>query len=185
VQCTPPAVRLTRSKAMGDDALRSPLHTGETRNIRKEKKIHEKKPSPPPKKVAPKKKKKGVVEVDDEGFPLYDESLFESPPKKVLRKRKNQKKKKKGAAEVDDDGFELYDSTLFASSLVLPEGLDSEEDWCLGPAFEINYGKKVSPFRDEWQRQLPDPAKSLELRSAIFQHRDEEEYKTYVFVLPF
>ena len=127
-------------------------------------------------------RRKGVVELYDEGIPLYDSSLFEPPTKKVQPKRKN-RKKNKGAAEIDDDGFPSYDASLFASSLVLPKGLDAEEDWCIGTTFQIK--DRVSPFCDEWRHELPDPAKALELRSAIFQHRDEEEYKTYVFVLPF
>jgi hypothetical protein len=47
---TPPAVRITRSKAANDDDLRSGLCIGETRNLRKEKKV-QKEPSPAQKKL--------------------------------------------------------------------------------------------------------------------------------------
>ena len=141
---TPPGPRITRSMLKDDDELKSALRTGETRNLRKEKKI-QKEPLPPPKKAQPKKKKqkKVDVEVDEEGFPLYDPSLF--------------------------------------PSMEVPEWLDVEEDWCSGPAYAINYGNRVPPFRAEWLRALPDAKQALDLRSAIFQHRDEEEYKKYVF----
>jgi hypothetical protein len=46
---TPPTVHLIRSRVDGDDDLTSGLLTGETRILRKEKKV-QKEPSSPPKK---------------------------------------------------------------------------------------------------------------------------------------
>jgi hypothetical protein len=56
---TPPIIRITQSKVAGDDDLRSGLRTGETRNLRKEKKV-QKESCPAQKKSQkdPKKKKK-------------------------------------------------------------------------------------------------------------------------------
>jgi hypothetical protein len=39
----------------------------------------------------------------------------------------------------------------------------------------------VTPFAPQWRRDLPDATKSLELRSAIFQCRDEVEYIRYMY----
>jgi hypothetical protein len=67
----------------GNNALRSSLRTDETRNLRKGKKVQkEPNPPPPPKKMQLKKKKKQKkqeevdVELDEEGFAVYDPSLF-------------------------------------------------------------------------------------------------------------
>jgi hypothetical protein len=54
---TPPAIRITRSRVAGDDDLISSLLIGETRNLRKEKKV-QKELSPSPKKVQNEEKKK-------------------------------------------------------------------------------------------------------------------------------
>jgi hypothetical protein len=39
----------------------------------------------------------------------------------------------------------------------------------------------VSPVAPEWWRELPVALKSLELRSIIFQHRDEVECRRYMY----
>jgi hypothetical protein len=64
--------------------LRFGLHTSETRNLRKEKKV-QKEPSPPPKKLEkePKKKqstrkKEADVKLDNNDFSIYDHSLISS-----------------------------------------------------------------------------------------------------------
>jgi hypothetical protein len=61
-----------------------------------------------------------------------------------------------------------------------PEWLDAEQEWCVGSAYCTNYGGRVTPFDSQWWRELPDATKSLELRYAIFQHRDEVEYRRYM-----
>jgi hypothetical protein len=39
----------------------------------------------------------------------------------------------------------------------------------------------VTPFAPQWRYELSDASKSLELRCAIFQHRDEVEYRRYMY----
>jgi hypothetical protein len=80
------------------------------------------------------------------------------------------------------DGFPIYDPSLF-SSFDAPEWLDAEQEWGLGPAYHSNYGNRVAPFAPQWRRELLDATKSLELRSVIFQHRDEVEYNRYIYVM--
>jgi hypothetical protein len=53
---TPPAVHITQSRVIGEDDLRSGLHTGETRKVRMEKKVQ--KEASPPQKMSQKKPKK-------------------------------------------------------------------------------------------------------------------------------
>jgi hypothetical protein len=59
--------------------------------------------------------------------------------------------------------------------------VDDVQEWGLGLAYYTNYGDKVTPFAPQWRRELPDITKSLELRSTIFQHRDEMEYNRYMY----
>jgi hypothetical protein len=78
---TPPAVHINRSRVVGADDLRSVLRNGETRNLRKEKKV-QREAIPPQKKSQkePKKKKQNQkkmkqdagVKLDKDGFPIYD-----------------------------------------------------------------------------------------------------------------
>jgi regulator of replication initiation timing len=154
---TPPLVHMTRSRVTGDDDLRSDLRTAETRKLRMEKKVQ--KEVSPPQKMS----------------------------QNVLRKKKqNQKKKKKkhdAGVQLDKNGFPIYDESLF-SSFDPTEWLDAEQDWCVGPAYCTNYGGRVTPFAPEWRRELPDATKSLELRSAIFQYKDEVEYQRYMSCAP-
>jgi hypothetical protein len=149
---TPLAARITRSRVTGDDDLRSGLRTGETRKLRMEKKVQ--KEANPPQKM----------------------------PQKEPKKKQNQRKKKKQdvGAKLDKDGFPIYDPSLF-SSFDAPEWLDAKQQWCLGPTFCTNYGDRVTPFAPQWRRELLDATKSLELRAAIFQHRDEVEYNRYMY----
>jgi hypothetical protein len=42
-------------------------------------------------------------------------------------------------------------------------------------------GGRVTPFAPEWRCELPDASKSLEMRSVIFQHRDEVECRRYMY----
>jgi hypothetical protein len=146
------AVRITWSRVSSDDDLRFGLRTDETRNLRKEKKVL-KKPSPPPKKLV-----------------------------KELKKKQNPKKKKKKDADVklDKDGLPIYDQSLF-SSFEAPEWLDAEQECHVGSAYCTNYGGRVRPFDPQWRCELPDATRSLELRSVIFQHRDEVEYRRYMY----
>jgi hypothetical protein len=105
------------------------------------------------------------------------------PKKKEPKKKKqNQKKKKKKDAGVklDKDDFPIYEQSLF-SSFEAPEWHDPEQEWCVGSAYYSNYGGRVIPFAPQWRRELPDASKSLELRSVIFKHRDEVEYKRYMY----
>jgi hypothetical protein len=81
---------------------------------------------------------------------------------------------------LDKDDFSVYDQSMF-SSFEAPEWLDDEQEWCVGLAFCTNYGGKVTPFVPHWRHELPDVKQSLELRFVIFQHRDEEEYKRYMY----
>jgi hypothetical protein len=81
---------------------------------------------------------------------------------------------------LDKDGFPIYEQSLF-SSFEAPEWLDAEQEWCVGPAYCTNYGGRVTPFAPQWQCELPDTSKSLELRSTIFQYRDEVEYRRYMY----
>jgi regulator of replication initiation timing len=115
---TPLAAHITQSRVTGDDDLRSGLRTGETRKLRMEKKV-QKEASPPQK-------------------------MLQKEPKK---KKQNQRKKKKqdDGAKLDKDGFSIYDPSLF-SSFDVPEWLDAELEWGLGPAFCTNYGDRVTPF---------------------------------------
>jgi hypothetical protein len=150
---TPPAARITRSRVTGDDDLRSGLHIGETRKLRMEKKVQ--KEASPPQKI---------------------------PQKEPKKKKQNQRKKKKqdAGAKLDKDGFPIHDPSLF-SSFDAPKWLDVVQEWGLGPAFCTNYGDRVTPFAPQWWCELPDATKSLELRAAIFQHRDEVEYNRYMY----
>jgi hypothetical protein len=151
---TPLEVRHTRSRVAGDDDLRSGLHTSETRTLRKEK--VQKESNPPPKKL-------------------------EKEPKKKKEKQNPQKKKKKGVdVKLDKDGLPIYDQSLF-SSFEAPEWLDAEQEWYVGPAYCNNYGGRVTLFVPQWRHELPDVKMSLELRSVIFQHRDEVEYRRYMY----
>jgi hypothetical protein len=138
---TPSIVRITRSRVIGDDDLRSGLRTGETRKLRMEKKE-----ASPPQKMSQEESKK---------------------------KKQNQRKKKKQDAGVklDKDGFPIYDPSLLYS-FDAPEWLDAKQEWGLRPSYCTNYSDRVTPFSPQWRRELPDATKSLELRSAIFQHRD-------------
>jgi hypothetical protein len=81
---------------------------------------------------------------------------------------------------LDKDGFPIYNQSLFSSFDAL-EWLDAEQIWCVGPAYCTNYGGRLTPFDPKWWRELPDATKSLELRSVIFQHRDEVEYRRYMY----
>jgi hypothetical protein len=81
---------------------------------------------------------------------------------------------------LDNDGFPIYDQSLF-SSFEAPEWLDAEQEWGVGAAYCTNYGGGVSPFAPEWRCELPNASKSLELRSIIFQHRDEVECRRYMY----
>jgi hypothetical protein len=81
---------------------------------------------------------------------------------------------------LDNDGFPIYDQSLF-SSFEAPEWLDAEQEWGVGPTYYTNYGHKVTPFAPEWRCELPNASKSLELRSIIFQHRDEVECRRYMY----
>jgi hypothetical protein len=110
-----------------------------------------------------------------------------SPPQKMSqkelkKKKQNQRKKKEQdvGVKLDKDGFPIYDSSLF-SSFDAPEWLDAEQEWGLGPAYCSNYGDRVTPFAPQWRSELPDATKSLELRFAIFQHKDEVEYNRYMY----
>jgi hypothetical protein len=59
--------------------------------------------------------------------------------------------------------------------------IDAELEWGLGAAFCTNYGDRVTLFAPQWRCELPDATKSLELRAAIIQHRDEVEYNRYMY----
>jgi hypothetical protein len=59
--------------------------------------------------------------------------------------------------------------------------VDAELEWGLGAAFCTNYGDRVTLFAPQWRCELPNATKSLELRAAIFQHRDEVEYNRYMY----
>jgi hypothetical protein len=39
----------------------------------------------------------------------------------------------------------------------------------------------VTPFVPQWRHELPNAKKSLDLRSVIFQHRDELEYRRHMY----
>jgi hypothetical protein len=81
---------------------------------------------------------------------------------------------------LDKVGFPIYDPSLF-SSFDAPEWLDAKQEWGLRSVLCTNYGDRVAPFASQWWRELPDATKSLELRAAIFQHRDEVEYNSYMY----
>jgi hypothetical protein len=85
-----------------------------------------------------------------------------------------------GGVKLDKDGFPIYDPSLF-SSFDAPKLLVAEQEWGIGRAYCTNYGDRVTPFAPQWRRELPDVTKSLELRTAIFQHRDEVEYNRYMY----
>jgi hypothetical protein len=149
------AVRFTRSRIAGGDDLRSDLRTDETRTLRKERKV-QKEVSPPTKKL-----------------------------QKVPKKKKQNPRKKKQEANVKlvKDGFPIYDPSLFCS-FDAPQWLDAELEWCVGLAFCTNYEDRVTPFVPQWRHELPDAKQSLDLRSVIFKHKDEDEYKTYMYCAP-
>jgi hypothetical protein len=85
-----------------------------------------------------------------------------------------------GGVKLDKDGFPIYDPSLF-SSFDAPKWLVAEQEWGIGRAYCTNYGDRVTPFAPQWRRELPDVTKSLELRTAIFQQRDEVEYNRYMY----
>jgi hypothetical protein len=75
---------------------------------------------------------------------------------RILRKEKNvqkeasppqkePKKKQDAGVKLDKDGFSIYDQSLFPS-FDAPEWLDTEQEWCVRPAYCTNYGGKVTPF---------------------------------------
>jgi hypothetical protein len=78
------------------------------------------------------------------------------------------------------DGFPIYDQSLF-SSFDAAKRLDAEQEWCVGPAYYTNYGDEVTQFDPKRRHKLSDATKLLELRSLIFQHRDEVEYRRYMY----
>jgi hypothetical protein len=100
-----------------------------------------------------------------------------------MKKKQNQKKKKQKqdvSVKLYKNSFPIYDQSQF-SSFDAPEWFDVEQEWGVEPAYYTNYGGRVTPFASHRRRELPDVTKSLELRSAIFRHKDEVEYMRYMY----
>jgi hypothetical protein len=65
--------------------------------------------------------------------------------------------------------------------LRLLNGLMPSKNGLLDQLTVIIMRDRVTPFDPQWRHKLLDATKSLELRSLIFQHRDEVEYRRYMY----
>jgi len=163
---------MTRSMVKDDDDLRSPLRTGETRRLRKDKRF-QKDQSPPAKKPSCPPAKK----VQQQPPP---KKVLSPPPKKVQQRPPPKKaplknKKKVDEVELDEDGFPIYDLSQFA--VPVPDWFGVQHIWFEGPAASLNFSDRVSPCDAKWLRALPEVKQALELRSSFFEHMNEKQYE--------
>ena len=180
----PPTACMTHSMAKDDDDLRSPLRTGETRRLRKDKRFQKepsppaKKPSSPPAKKAPSPPAKKVQQrPPPKKVPSPPPKKVQQcpPPKKAPLKQNRKNKQKVDEVEIDKDGFPIYDLSEFV--VPVPDWFGVEDIWFEGPATILNFSDKVSPYNAKWLRVLPDSKQALELRSSFFEHLNEKQYE--------
>jgi hypothetical protein len=153
----------------GEGDLRSALHTGELRQIRKEMRMKEANPalkmdkkepapkqtSPPskqpaPKKTAPPPKKKQPA-----------------PPKKQYQRKKNQR----STTGEEEDWSKLI------PRIVVPVGLNAELRWRSGRAnLGGIFNEHLSPFRPEFRRVPYTGYQAIALRETILQRKNQPPF---------